>query len=105
MPFVYATADLMLFTSYQENCPIAPLEAAASGIPVIYRDLEEYKLLYEYPYLKARDTKEFIRLTKRMMNDKDYYMEGLKISEQLLKQFDKGKIREEYIRLYKSLIK
>jgi 1,2-diacylglycerol-3-alpha-glucose alpha-1,2-galactosyltransferase len=104
MPFVYAAADLMLFTSYQENSPLAPLEAAACGMPVIYRDLEEYKLLYKNPYLKAKDNSEFIRLTKRMIHDKDFYNEGLKISEQLLMQFDKNYIKEKLINLYRTLI-
>jgi len=104
MPFVYAAGDLMLFTSYQENSPLAPLEAAASGMPVIYRDLEEYKLLYKNPYLKASDNAEFIRLTKRMMHDKEFYNEGLKISEQILMQFDENHIREELINLYRTLI-
>jgi 1,2-diacylglycerol-3-alpha-glucose alpha-1,2-galactosyltransferase len=104
MPLVYAAADLMLFTSYQENSPLAPLEAAASGMPVIYRELEEYKLLYENPYLKASDNNEFIRLTKRMIHDKDFYNEGLKISEQMLMQFDKNYIKEKLINLYKALI-
>ncbi len=103
MPLIYAAADLMLFPSYQENSPLAPLEAAASGMPVIYRDLEEYKRLYENPYLKARDNGEFIRLTKRMIHDRDFYNEGLKISEQMLMQFDKNYIREKLINLYKSL--
>jgi 1,2-diacylglycerol-3-alpha-glucose alpha-1,2-galactosyltransferase len=104
MPILYAAADLMLFTSYQENSPLAPLEAAACGMPVIYRDLKEYKLLYENPYLKARDNNEFISLTKRMIHDKDFYNEGLKISEQILMQFDKNYIREKLINLYRSLI-
>jgi 1,2-diacylglycerol-3-alpha-glucose alpha-1,2-galactosyltransferase len=104
MPFVYAAADLMLFPSYKENCPLAPLEAAACGMPVIYRDLEEYRLLYKNPYLKAGDKNEFISLTKRMIHDKDFYNEGLKISEKLLRQFDKNNIREKLINLYESLI-
>jgi 1,2-diacylglycerol-3-alpha-glucose alpha-1,2-galactosyltransferase len=49
MPAIYAAADIFLFPSYQENCPLAPLEAAARGMPVIYRDLKEYTLLYKYP--------------------------------------------------------
>lgn len=67
MPDIYAAADLMLFPSYQENCPLAPIEASASGMPVIFRDIEEYRSLYENPYLKARDKEEFIMLTKRMI--------------------------------------
>ena len=104
MPFVYAAADLMLFPSYHETFGLAPLEAAASGMPVIYRDLEVYKLLYKNPYLKARDNAEFINLTKRMIHDKDFYNEGLNISEQLIKQFDKNIIRGKLINLYETLI-
>lgn len=103
MPAIYAAADLMLFPSYQENCPLAPIEAAACGMPVIFRDIEEYRSLYENPYLKAATTEEFIMLTKRMIVDKEFYNEGLKISEQLLSQFDKDQIREKLISIYKDL--
>ncbi len=104
MPLIYAAADLMLFPSYQENCPLAPMEAAACGMPVIYRDITEYRLLYEKPYIKARSTEEFIALTKRMISDRNYYNEGLEISAQLLTQFDKKVIREKLIGVYKSLM-
>jgi 1,2-diacylglycerol-3-alpha-glucose alpha-1,2-galactosyltransferase len=104
MPLIYASADLMLFPSYQENCPLAPIEAAACGMPVIYRDIEEYKTLYKYQYLKARNREEFISLTRRMINDRQFYDEGLKISEQLLIQFDKEIIREKLIAVYMSLL-
>jgi 1,2-diacylglycerol-3-alpha-glucose alpha-1,2-galactosyltransferase len=104
MPAVYAAADLMIFPSYQENCPLAPIEAAACGIPVIYRDIEEYKSLYENPYLKAGTLEAFISLTKKMMQDKEFYNEGLKLSEQLLNQFDKDNIRIKLINIYQSLL-
>jgi 1,2-diacylglycerol-3-alpha-glucose alpha-1,2-galactosyltransferase len=104
MPLIYAAADLMLFPSYQENCPLAPIEAAACGMPVVYRDIEEYKCLYKYDYLKARTTAEFIRLTRRMISDRQYYDEGLRISEQLLLQFDKDIVREKLIAVYQSLL-
>jgi 1,2-diacylglycerol-3-alpha-glucose alpha-1,2-galactosyltransferase len=81
------------------------MEAAACGMPVIYRDIEEYRTLYENPYLKARGTAEFISLTRKIMNDRQFYNEGLKISEQLLTQFDKDIIREKLISVYKSLLK
>lgn len=105
MPYIYAAGDLLLFTSYQENCPLAPLEAAASGMPVIFRDIKEYAVLYESPYLKAKNSPEFIDLSKRLMLDRSFYSEGIKISEQLIKQFDKDKIREKLIDLYKELNK
>lgn len=103
MPSVYAAADLLLFTSYQENCPLAPLEAAACGIPVVYRDIREYSLLYEHPYLKAKTTEAFIDLTKKLLNEPDFYEQGLQISEQLIKQFDKEKIRQQLMDLYREV--
>jgi 1,2-diacylglycerol-3-alpha-glucose alpha-1,2-galactosyltransferase len=105
MPFIYAAADILLFPSYQENCPLAPLEAAASGMPVVFRDLKEYTLLYNNAYLKANTTKEFIDLTRRLIQDKLFYVEGIKISIQLITQFDKNKIRTQLINLYQELYK
>lgn len=104
MPAIYAASDLMLFPSWQENCPLAPIEAAASGMPVIFRDIAEYKLLYENPYLKAGSTKEFIELTLRMINDTEYFSTGKEISARLLYQFDKDEIRRRLISLYDRLI-
>ena len=103
MPLIYAAADMMLFTSFQENCPLAPIEAAACGMPVVYRDIEEYKSLYDYTYLKAESSKEFIKLTKQLMNDKTFYSEGLVLSKQLVNQFDKNRIREKLVSLYARL--
>lgn len=103
MPLIYAAADVLLFTSYQENCPLAPIEAAACGMPVVFRDIQEYKTLYDYTYLKANSTMEFIERTKRLMTDKSYYAYGLSVSKQLLLQFDKNRIREKLLNLYERL--
>jgi len=104
MPAIYNTADLFLFPSYQENCPLAPLEAAASGLPVIYRDIPEYLDLYEHPYLKARNTDEFIALTKRMATDLAFLNKGRSISRNLLTQFDNERIRKQLLALYEEII-
>ncbi|MEI8087140.1 MAG: glycosyltransferase [Paludibacter sp.] len=103
MPLIYAAADAMLFTSYQENCPLAPIEAAACGMPVIFRDIAEYKSLYDYTYLKAATTKDFIKMTTQLMTNKSAYSNGLLVSKQLITQFDKDKIREKLVNLYARL--
>jgi 1,2-diacylglycerol-3-alpha-glucose alpha-1,2-galactosyltransferase len=79
------------------------MEAASSGIPVIFRDLEEYRLLYENPYLKADGNEQFIQLVRRMIREKEFYRQGVEISNQLLSQFDKDRIREKFIALYEML--
>lgn len=103
MPEMYAAADLFLFPSYQENCPLAPLEAAASGMPVIFRDLKEYTTLYEHPYLKAATIEGFIDLIRLLKKDKSFYDEGIDTSKKLVEQFDKNAIRKKLIILYNRL--
>lgn len=105
MPLVYAAGDVLLFPSYQENCPLAPLEAAACGLPVVFRDLPEYRRLFRHPYLKAASNGEFINLTRRLIKDGEFYRQARKISEQLIIQFDRGQIREDLIGVYRSLLK
>ncbi len=104
MPYVYAAGDLLLFPSYQENCPLVPIEAAASGMPVIFRDIDEYRTLYNNKYLKAGNNREFISLIRKLMTDNSFYNEGLSISANLLTQFDKETIRRELLTIYRSLI-
>ena len=104
MPCIYAAADLFLFLSHQENCPLAPMEAAASGIPVIFRDIEEYRVLYKNEYWKAKNNSEFIDWIKSLMANTQLYQKGILVSEKLTAQFDKRYIRKQLIRLYRTIL-
>jgi 1,2-diacylglycerol-3-alpha-glucose alpha-1,2-galactosyltransferase len=103
MPLAYNAADMMLFLSYQENCPLAPIEAAASGLPVVFRDLPEYKTLYEHAYIKGSSNEEFTDLVKRLMKDPLFFADAVTISNNLIRQFDMDTIREKLLLLYKQL--
>jgi len=103
MPLYYAAADLMLFPSYQENCPLAPIEAATCGMPVVFRDIEEYRLLYKNEYSKAATTADFISITKKMIADNEFYQKGLAIASKLITQFDEDGIRQSLLGLYHRL--
>jgi len=58
----------MLFPSFQENCPYAPMEAASCGRPVVFRDLVEYRSLYRSEYLKAGDLPELTLVVRRLLD-------------------------------------
>jgi 1,2-diacylglycerol-3-alpha-glucose alpha-1,2-galactosyltransferase len=103
MAAIYAAGDLFLFPSYQENCPLAPIEAAASGMPVIFRNSKEYKSLYLHDYYKANNNEQFAEMINELMKNKEEYKKGLKISEALISQFDSNEIRKKLINIYKSL--
>lgn len=104
MPLIYNAADLFLFPSFQENCPLAPLEAAAAGLPVVYRNIIEYADLYQAPYLKATDTAEFIQLTKQLAADSVFREQGKQISHQILDQFKKETIKQQLLKLYQEIL-
>ncbi len=104
MPSLYAAADIFIFTSYQENCPLAPLEAAASGLPVVFRDLEEYRLLYEHAFISASDNIGFANWINLLCSNEIEYASAKMLSKNILIQFDKSMIKEKFIRMYKELI-
>lgn len=103
MPYIYASADVFVFPSYQENCPMAPLEAAAAGLPVVFRDLAEYHLLYENSWLSAANNEDFIGQIKKLKSDQKYYQDNKVLSDKLLTQFDKDQVRKKLIGIYTEL--
>lgn len=103
MPWVYNAADAFLFPSYQENCPLAPLEAAACGLPVVFRDLSEYRQLYENEYIAAKDTAGFIEIAKRLHKDAAYRTRAVQLSSALVRQFDRSKVLASLERIYEEL--
>jgi len=103
MPALYAAADAFIFLSHQENSPLAPIEAAASGMPVMYRDLREYRLLYKNEFYKGTTHEDFVQWITKLASDKTFYNQGLAVSKQLITQFEKGHIRAKLISLYKDM--
>lgn len=104
MPELYSAADMMIFTSYQENCPLAPLEAAAAGLPVVFKDLVEYRQLYNSDYLKADTNEAFISQIKSLYEEKEKYAQAVETSKILINQFDKLEIRNSLLDLYHNLL-
>jgi 1,2-diacylglycerol-3-alpha-glucose alpha-1,2-galactosyltransferase len=69
MAAYYAAADCFVFPSHQENFPLAPIEAAAAGCPLILRDLPEYRPIFGDDYLAAGDDDAFDRHLSAVVHD------------------------------------
>jgi 1,2-diacylglycerol-3-alpha-glucose alpha-1,2-galactosyltransferase len=104
MSFLYAASDVLLFPSYKENCPLAPLEAAACSRPVVFRDLEEYQKLYQSRYIKVADNKGFTEIIQNLLYDSEFYARAQHLSEQLIIQFDKDQVRRKLLALYTEML-
>lgn len=104
MTRVYNGADVFLFPSYQENAPMAVIEAAATGLPLLLRDIPEYKALYEKNYLSATTNEEFIKILKKLATDKTFYNKTCDQSIILSKKYSFSSLFLSLLKLYNSIL-
>ncbi len=102
----YLAADLFVFPSYEETEGIVVLEALASRIPVILRNIPVYK-----PWLKhgenvyfANDNNEFIKYIDDFYNDQLIDLTDAAYKVALERSIEKIgiKLKEIYTRLYEN---
>jgi 1,2-diacylglycerol-3-alpha-glucose alpha-1,2-galactosyltransferase len=104
MPAIYNIADVFMLPSFQENAPMAVIEAASTGLPVVLRDLPEYKMLYKNGfYIGAKDN-DFAGVIKRLYEDKKYYDESVIEAKKLSFEFSFKTLGPLLIKNYQSLI-
>ncbi|PIN67288.1 MAG: glycosyl transferase family 1 [Candidatus Altarchaeum sp. CG12_big_fil_rev_8_21_14_0_65_33_22] len=104
----YASGDIFLFPTREENQGIALLEAIASKKPVIVRNIEVFDWLVDgVDCLKAKNDKEFIAKTKILLNN---HRLGEKLAENAYKKLiseghDLKNIEKKYREMYTNLLK
>jgi len=103
MPQVYNSADIFFFPSYQENASMSIIEAASSGLPLVLRDLAEYRLLYKEGYLACSKNKEFKENILGLFSDKKLFEKQSKASLLLAQKFSFEALGNKLISYYKSL--
>lgn len=103
MPYVYNAADVFLFPSYQEIHPLAVLEAAASGLPLVLRDLPEYKSNFKNAYIACKTNEEFENAISQLYKDKTMRSKAAENSQQVALQFSFDTLGETIIEAYRRL--
>ncbi|OGJ38667.1 MAG: hypothetical protein A2182_00055 [Candidatus Pacebacteria bacterium RIFOXYA1_FULL_38_18] len=106
----YSAADLLLFTSLAENCPLVILEAMACGLPIIsfdvggIRELIENKVNgYIANYLDTEDLNNGIKYVLNLSIDEIKVMRN-KNREKAIKQYSIKIMTDRYENLYTSLV-
>ena len=97
------SADAFFLPSDQENHPLALLEAAASGLPMVVRDIPQYDSAFGNDVLRGTD-KTFVDIIKQLMSDKAFYAKAVKGSKLVAKRFDTPNAGKELLAIYTSLI-
>jgi 1,2-diacylglycerol-3-alpha-glucose alpha-1,2-galactosyltransferase len=103
MNLVYNAADIFFLPSYQENAPMAVIEAAACGLPVLLRDIDEYKLLYKDNYL-AGQNETFGEIINRLTKDRSFFEKSSQEASVLAKKFSFATLGTQLIKLYREIL-
>ncbi|MFX0175354.1 MAG: glycosyltransferase family 4 protein [Candidatus Hodarchaeota archaeon] len=85
----YAIADLCTLTSYVEGFPTVLLEAIASKVPCLATNIGEIKqIIHESALVKPGDIMQIKEKLRNFMFDHQFAENNLKISIELLKDYD-----------------
>ena len=99
----YNMADIFFFPSRQENFSMAILEAAAVGLPLILRDLEEYKEPLAPNYIAGTE-ENFVEKVKLLAEDKNLREEYSQRAKYIAEKYNIERTTEEAVKIYQSLL-
>jgi 1,2-diacylglycerol-3-alpha-glucose alpha-1,2-galactosyltransferase len=100
----YRAADLFFLPSAQETFGIVVVEAAAAGLPILLRDLDQYKTTFEGGY-EAGEDKTFVHIVKRFASDGVYYQRWQKATELIAKRYGAEAGVRRLLDVYREVIK
>ena len=80
-------ADVFFLPSNQENHPLAVVEAAASGLPIVVRDIKEYDASFGNDVVRGND-ETFQQLISQLLTDKKRADEAVKGANRIIDRFD-----------------
>ena len=97
------SANAFFLPSDQENHPLAMLEAAASGLPIVVRDIPQYDSAFGSNVLRGTD-KTFVDMIKKLVSDTAYYNQAAAGSQVIAKRFDTPIAGKELLEIYSKLV-
>ena len=96
-------ADIFFLPSDQENHPMAVLEAAATGLPIVLRDLREYDDTFDGDALRGDDT-TFAAIIRRLLDDEAFYKQAVAGCRRIAARFDSAAGADRIVEGYHSLL-
>lgn len=103
MKYYYGVADVFWLPSEQETFGLVVVEAAASGLPVLLRDLPDYSDTYADVALLGTD-ETFVHQLEQLRDDASHRQRYTKKAAQLAARFDSQRIARQVVELYRNLL-
>ncbi len=104
MPIYLNAADVFFFPSYQENFPMAVLEAASCGLPLLLRDNPEYRETYRDWYIPAKNDEEFKNYILKIYQDISFREDYKKRALRLAKEYNAENVANMMVEVYKEIL-
>jgi len=98
-----AAADVFCLPAEQENHPMAVLEAAGAGLPIVLRDITEYDDTFAGDAIMCRDA-GFTNAIVLLRDNNDEYKKAQKNSARIAKRFDTSTMAERLVGMYRDLL-
>jgi 1,2-diacylglycerol-3-alpha-glucose alpha-1,2-galactosyltransferase len=97
-------ADAFFLPAEQENHPMAVLEAAGAGLPIVLRDLKEYDDTFRGDALFGEATEDFVEIIEKLKKDKDFYKKSVAGARNIAERFDSAAGAERLAGLYREIM-
>jgi len=107
----FSASDVFLFTSLAENCPLVVIEALSSGIPILSFDVGGVREIVEHKkngyIVKYKNKKDLKRGFEWILNLSSEKIKKIKKQnrEKAIKDFLIKTMVDQYLKLYKQLLK
>lgn len=99
----YQAADVFLLPSLQETFGLVVVEAAASGLPVIVRNIPDYNHTFGDDVLRGTD-ENFAEIIQSLRTDKKLYEQYTEKSSHIAARFDSATSVSRLVKMYRNLV-
>lgn len=96
-------SDVFISTSDQETFGIAIVEAAATGLPIVLRDISDYDNTFRDFALMCQE-QDFAPQLEQLRQDKKLYQSAVGQARRLAERFDSTTALDSLINLYRSVL-
>lgn len=105
IPKYYIASDLFFLPSEQETFGLVVIEAAAAGLPIVLRDIEDYNDVFRTNSWMGSSVEDFSDIIRKFKNGDFSAVKAKQKSKKIADQFDSARYVKKLGKIYFDLIK
>lgn len=97
-------ADVFVLPAEQENHPMAVIEAAAAGLPIVLRDIPEYDDTFSQDMIRCTTQSDFESAIHNLHDDRKLLKKYQEAAKRIAHRFDSATGASQMMAIYKELV-